>query len=97
MSLGAAFDAARQHEVIEASRAQQGAIRARSFGSVDTDGDRCVSADELAIGIAQYQSTYGGNAMLASLDTDGDGCLTEEEWIVWTGSLTRVTFAGNDW
>ena len=93
MSLGAAFDAARQHEVIEASRAQQGAIRARSFGSVDTDGDRCVLADELA----QYQSTYGGNAMLASLGTDGDGCLTEEEWIVWTGSLTRVTFAGNDW
>ena len=44
-----------------------------SMGSVDTDGDGCVSAGELA----EYQSTYGGNATLASLDTDGDVCVAE--------------------
>jgi hypothetical protein len=52
-----------------------------SFGSVDTDGDGCVSAGELA----DYRSTYEVNASLASIDTDGDGCVSEDEWDAFTG------------
>ena len=66
-------------------------IDVSSFGSVDTDGDGCVSADELA----QYQSTYGGSATLASLDTDGDGCVGEEEWEAYTGSFGSVDTDGD--
>jgi hypothetical protein len=45
--------------------------------------------------LAQYQSTYGGNATLTSLDTDRDGCVSEEEWEAYTGSFGSVDTDGD--